>query len=55
MEWRLEAEKHKAETESLKKQVAALKDALETHRDETRDSILKRYAYVERWQNFGLV
>ncbi|KAM9348605.1 coiled-coil alpha-helical rod protein 1 [Symphorus nematophorus] len=36
-EWLLEAEKHKTEAERLKRQVEALKDTTERHREEMRD------------------
>lgn len=43
-EWCVEAEKHKAEAERLKRQVQAIKETADRHRDEIRDkdSILNR-------------
>ncbi|XP_041808504.1 coiled-coil alpha-helical rod protein 1 [Chelmon rostratus] len=37
LEWRLEAEKHKADAERLKRQVESLKDTAGRHREEMRD------------------
>ncbi|XP_071317341.1 coiled-coil alpha-helical rod protein 1 [Trachinotus anak] len=47
LEWRLEAEKHKAEAERFKGQVEALKESAERHREEVRDrdSTLNRQSH----------